>query len=216
MFTGIIETVGKVGEVTDLGGGKRIRIESDLAPDLKVDQSIAVNGVCLTVVEMAANSFEVVAVEETLLKTNIGALSGGSPVNLERTMTMDKRLDGHLVQGHVDAKGRVTNVVEQTTGRLYTIEFEPRFSHYLIPTGSITVDGISLTVARLDDDAFTVAIIPYTFENTTAREWQTGSFVNLEFDMVGKYVIRWLEKSRGAKAPDNISLDLLRRTGFVD
>lgn len=216
MFTGIIEIVGKVGEVTDLGGGKRIRIESKLAPDLKVDQSIAVNGVCLTVVEKAAASFEVVAVEETLLKTNIGALSGGSPVNLERAMTMDTRLDGHLVQGHVDAKGRVANVVEQTTGRLYTIEFEPRFAPYLIPTGSITVDGISLTVARLDDDAFTVAIIPHTFENTTARNWQTGSLVNLEFDMVGKYVIRWLEKSRGAQAPDNISLDLLRRTGFVD
>ncbi len=216
MFTGIVESVGKVAEVTDLGGGKRVRIESKLASELRVDQSIAVNGVCLTVVGKASKSFEVVAVEETLLKTNIGALSNGSPVNLERAVTMDRRLDGHLVQGHVDAKGRVTNVVEQTTGRLYTIEFEPRFSHYLIPTGSITVDGISLTVARLDEAAFTVAIIPYTFENTTAREWQTGSLVNLEFDMVGKYVIRWLEKSRGAQAPDNVSLDLLRRTGFVD
>ncbi len=216
MFTGIIETVGKVTSVTDLGGGKRLRMEAPLASDLKVDQSIAVNGVCLTVVERSQTAFEVVAVEETLLKTNIGTLSGGSHVNLERAMTLDKRLDGHLVQGHVDARGRVTRVVEQTTGRLYTIEFEPRFAHYLIPTGSITVDGISLTVARLDDDAFTVAIIPYTYENTTAQEWQTGSFVNLEFDMIGKYVVRWLEKSRGASPPDNVSLDLLRRTGFVD
>ena len=195
MFTGIVETVGRIGSVRDRGGGKRLRIASGISDELKIDQSVAVNGVCLTVVDRSEETFDVTAVEETLLKTNIGSLTEGSPVNLERAMKADARLDGHLVQGHVDATGRVTDVVAQQTGRLYTIGFEPRFSRYLIPRGSITVDGISLTVARLEEDAFTVTIIPYTFEHTTAAEWQPGTRVNLEFDLIGKYVIRHLRQT---------------------
>lgn len=197
MFTGIIEEVGRVEAVETLEGGRRLRIAASFAAELRVDQSVAVNGACQTVVGIEGEAFEVVAVEETLAKTNFGALAEGDRVNLERAMRPDGRLDGHLVQGHVDATGEVASVEKLADSRLVRVRYPERFAPYLIPVGSVTLDGISLTVARLDDDALTVAIIPHTWAHTTIADWQPGRAVNLEFDLIGKYVVRALERGVG-------------------
>lgn len=197
MFTGIIEEVGRVASVETLGGGRRLTVAASFAAELRVDQSVAVNGACQTVVGIEGEAFEVVAVEETLAKTNFGALAEGDRVNLERAMRPDGRLDGHLVQGHVDATGEVASVEKLADSRLVRVRYPERFAPYLIPVGSVTLDGISLTVARLDDDALTVAIIPHTWAHTTVADWQPGRAVNLEFDLIGKYVVRALERGVG-------------------
>lgn len=194
MFTGIIEEVGSLVAIEDLGGGRRFTVASKMAPALMPDQSVAINGVCQTVVRVEDDTFEVVAIEETMRKTTFGALKDGDPVNLERAMQPTGRLDGHFVQGHVDATGTVDAIEEEATSRLYRIRFDTRYATYLIPVGSITVDGISLTVARVGEGTFTVAIIPHTFEHTNVPTWKPGLKVNLEFDMIGKYVVGWLEK----------------------
>ena len=194
MFTGIIEEVGHVLAVDDLGGGKRLSIQTSFVEEVRPEESIAVNGVCLTVVEKTSSGFTAEVVEETLRKTNLGQLQVGDAVNLERALRMGERLNGHLVQGHVDTTAEVVCIIPQQVGRLFTIRYDPSFASFLIPTGSITVDGISLTVAQLSGSSFTVAIIPYTYEHTTVRNWTVGRMVNLEFDMVGKYVLRHLEQ----------------------
>lgn len=198
MFTGIIEEVGRLESVETLEGGRRLRVASSFAPELRVDQSVAVNGVCQTVVAHDDEAFEVVAVEETLAKTNVGALEGGDRVNLERAMRPDDRLDGHLVQGHVDATGEVASIEPLADSWLVRVRYPERFAPYLIPVGSIALDGISLTVARLEDDALTVAVIPHTWRHTTVADWRPGRAVNLEFDLIGKYVVRALERGVGA------------------
>ncbi|MFT5141436.1 MAG: riboflavin synthase [Rhodothermales bacterium] len=213
MFTGIIEQVGRVSTVLPQGGGIRLRIESPFSSDLRVDESVSVSGVCQTVVAQTARTFDVVAIEETLAKTNLGDLKAGSPVNLERAMQIGGRLDGHLVQGHVDATGVLTSVEPLETSWLYTIEFDEQFGHYVIPVGSICLDGISLTVARLEENRLTVAIIPHTHENTTVAGWRPGSRINMEFDMVGKYVVRFLEK-KGAPSGAILTNKWLREQGF--
>jgi riboflavin synthase len=192
MFTGIVEEVGRVTAVEDLGGGRRLTLEADLAAGLRPDQSVAVNGACQTVVAASGRTFEVVAVEETLRKTNFGALAPGARVNLERAMSPTGRLDGHFVQGHVDATGTVTGIEPEATSRLYTFAFDAAYASYLIPVGSVTVDGVSLTVARLHEETFTVAVIPHTYTHTIVAGYAVGDRVNLEFDLVGKYVVRWL------------------------
>ena len=194
MFTGIIEEVGEVVAVEEHGGGRRLTIAAAMTPALRPDASVAVSGACQTVVDVRGGAFSVVAVEETLRKTTLGALGPGDPVNLERAMQPTGRLDGHFVQGHVDATGTVLGVEEEGAGRLYRIGFDGRFASYLIPVGSVAIDGISLTVARLEEDAFTVAIIPHTYERTAVPAWTSGKGVNLEFDLIGKYVVRWLER----------------------
>ncbi len=214
MFTGIIEEVGTVARVDDLGGGKRLTIEADLAPDLQVNESVSINGACQTVVEVDtdASSFAVDSIEETLRKTTFDALDVGTSVNLERALQAGDRLDGHFVQGHVDATGTITNVVREETDWLYTIQFDPQYAAYLIPVGSIAVDGISLTVARLDNDTLTVAIIPHTREITTvSTAWTEGRAVNLEFDVIGKYVARSL--TAGDETPDP---EALAKTWMAD
>ena len=195
MFTGIIEEIGTIRVVEPLRGGRRLTIACAFAGELSPDESISVNGACQTVVARDDVSFEVVAVEETLAKTTLGALSAGDPVNLERALRATGRFDGHFVQGHVDATGTVDSVEKLADSRLVRIRYGADFAPYLVPTGSVTVDGVSLTVARLDDRAFTVSIIPHTLELTNVRTWQPGVSVNLEFDMVGKYVVRWMETS---------------------
>ncbi|MEM6785605.1 MAG: riboflavin synthase [Bacteroidota bacterium] len=195
MFTGIIEAVGRVARVQPLhgdDGGRRFTFEAPFASELKIDQSIAVNGACLTAVAVTDATFEVVAVEETLAKTSLGALTEGDPVNLERAMRADARLDGHFVLGHVDATGAVRSIEALADSWMVTVEFDRQFASYLIPVGSVALDGISLTVARLADDHLTVAIIPYTWEHTTMHAWQPGRRINLEFDVLGKYVVRAL------------------------
>jgi riboflavin synthase len=213
VFTGIIETVGRVSSVVPQGGGIRLRIESQFSSELRVDESVSVSGVCQTVVAQTARTFDVVAIEETLAKTNLGGLKAGSAVNLERAMQIGGRLDGHLVQGHVDATGKLTKVEPLETSWLYTVEFDEQFSHYVIPVGSVCLDGISLTVARLDKNRLTVAIIPHTHENTTVAAWGPGSQINMEFDMVGKYVVRFLEE-KGGMSGAVLTNKWLREKGF--
>lgn len=193
MFTGIIESKATVESVRDLGGGIEFTLQTPLAAELGIDDSISVNGVCLTVVSQEAGRFRVQAVEETLRKTTLGLWKAGTAVNVERAMVLGARLDGHIVQGHVDTTGRVLSIQEEATGKLVEIGFPVEFADFVIGRGSIAVDGISLTVAREAKDRFTVAIIPYTWEHTNLGSLAMGDAVNLEFDMVGKYVLRHLK-----------------------
>jgi riboflavin synthase len=193
MFTGIIEVVGQIEAAEELSGGRLFRLSCSFADELRPDQSVAVNGVCLTVVKAEGGAFEAVAVEETLSKTTLGALRKGDPVNLERAMRPGDRLDGHIVQGHVDATSEILAVQELHDSRLISVSLEPRFSSYIIPVGSIAIDGVSLTVARLGERDFSVAIIPHTLELTNVSSWTPGTRVNIEFDLLGKYVARWME-----------------------
>ena len=197
MFTGIIEAVGRGEWLDELDGGQRLRVACPFTGGLRVDESVAVNGTCLTVVAQDDAVFEAIAVEETLTKTSLGDVSEGDTVNLERAMQAHGRFDGHVVQGHVDTTGVVETIEQLADSWLVTIRYPESYSANLIPVGSITIDGISLTVARLAKESFTVAIIPHTWENTTVRDWQPGRRVNLEFDVIGKYVARMLEKHSG-------------------
>ena len=199
MFTGIIEEVGRLVEITPFGGGRKLRIKSNFASQLRVDQSVAVNGACQTVVAADDETFEVVAIEETLRKTTFGSFVDDMPVNLERAMPTNGRLDGHFVLGHVDATGTVESVEQEETNWLIEVSFDEQYEAYVIPVGSITIDGISLTVARLERNRLTVAIIPHTYEHTNVSKWQVGTKVNLEFDMIGKYVVRWLDRAQVAQ-----------------
>lgn len=199
MFTGIIEAVGRVDRVQTRGGtGRSLRIVAPFAPELRVDESVAVNGACQTVVAADAAGFEVVAVEETLAKTTLGRLKPGDPVNLERAVRVGDRLDGHLVQGHVDGTERVVSVEPLASSHLVTFSLQPAFRPHVIEVGSIAVDGVSLTVARLAESTFTVAVIPHTFAHTNADTWSQGVRVNVELDLIGKYVARWMAARTGA------------------
>lgn len=193
MFTGIIEHVGQIETVHKLDGGREFTIKSDVAPLLKVDDSICINGVCQTVVKQTEQLFTVQAVEETLRKTTFDKLKEGQLVNLERSLTLNQLLDGHIVQGHVDATGRITEVRKEGTDCLLNITYPRDSAHLLVGRGSVSVDGISLTVARLTDEFFTVAVIPYTFGHTNVNTLKAGDSVNLEFDILGKYVARHME-----------------------
>ncbi len=193
MFTGIIETLGVVKGLEPEGGNLNIRIQSSITDALKIDQSVSHNGVCLTVVAIEGDTYTVTAVEETLQKSNLGILEQGSVVNLERAMVMGSRLDGHLVQGHVDTTARCTKVEEQDGSWYFYFEYHDKPSHITVEKGSICVDGVSLTVVESGPGHFSVAIIPYTYENTRFKTYQPGSVVNLEFDVIGKYVARLLE-----------------------
>lgn len=189
MFTGIVEETGTVKNLTKFGDGLEITIAAkQVLPGLKIDNSICVNGVCLTVVRRTPAAFTIQAVKETLSKTNLGALTKGSPVNLERSVRLQDRLGGHLVQGHVDTTGTVTKIVTLKSSWMFTIAFPKKYRRYLIPVGSVTVDGTSLTVASLRREEFTVAIIPYTFDHTVFGTYAKGDRVNLEFDIIGKYL----------------------------
>ena len=193
MFTGIIETLGIVQGLEKEGGNLQLRIQSDIAPELKIDQSLAHNGVCLTVVSIDDNSYTVTAVDETLQKSNLGDLKIGDVVNLERAMVLGSRLDGHLVQGHVDITAQCTQIDEQDGSWYFHFKFNPVPGGVTVEKGSITVDGVSLTVVDSGSDSFSVAIIPYTYQHTRFGQYTIGSVVNLEFDVIGKYVSRLLE-----------------------
>ena len=190
MFTGIIECTGRIAGITTSGTNKSFWIESAISRDLKTDQSIAHNGVCLTVEETADNSHKVTAIEETLRKTNLNTLQPGDMVNLERCMLMNGRLDGHIVQGHVDSTALCTVKKELEGSWEFIFEFSPQFSQLVIEKGSITVNGTSLTCFNVTRDSFTVAIIPYTYEHTNLQTVHPGTTVNIEFDIIGKYILR--------------------------
>lgn len=188
MFTGIIESLGKVKALKKDKENLNITIESDLTPELKIDQSVSHNGVCLTVVHIDNQQYTVTAIKETLKKSNIGNLKVGDLVNLERAMKLGDRLDGHIVQGHVDQIARCIKVIEQDGSWVFTFKYDASLGNLTIEKGSITVNGVSLTVVDSGKDIFSVAIIPYTFEHTNFNSLKEGSKVNLEFDVIGKYV----------------------------
>ena len=197
MFTGIIQEIGTITKVKSLQGGKELTISCGFAQEVQVDQSISINGVCHTVTSFNDDSFTVQSVEETLRKTTIGDLEKDDPVNLERSLRPDQLLDGHLVQGHVDATATIEDIRKEGTDYLFTISYPEEKSGLIVGRGSIAIDGISLTVARESANKFTVAIIPYTFEHTNLKDKNIGDSVNLEFDVLGKYVIKYMEQREG-------------------
>ncbi|WP_299210878.1 riboflavin synthase [uncultured Dokdonia sp.] len=193
MFTGIIEDLGKIISIEKEQENIHLTVESDLTPELKIDQSIAHNGVCLTVVSIHDNQYKVTAIKETLEKTNLHTLKIQDEVNLERAMVLGARLDGHIVQGHVDQIGICTHRQEENGSWRFTFSYDPKLANVTIEKGSITVNGVSLTVVDSTRNGFSVAIIPYTYEHTVFKNIQKDTIVNLEFDVIGKYVKRLTE-----------------------
>lgn len=195
MFTGIVEAVGTVLEVKDEGTNRTLRVAATLDEPIKVDQSISHNGTCLTVTEIAQNNetgekqYAVVAVQETLEKTNLGALKAGDLLNIERCLKVGQRLDGHFVQGHVDTVGHVQSVETRDGSWMIRFTYPKEKANLIVPKGSICVNGVSLTVVDPEPGAFSVTIIPYTFEHTNFKTLQAGDAVNLEFDILGKYLL---------------------------
>jgi riboflavin synthase len=194
MFTGIIETLGIITDLKHDQGNLHITVESSIAAELKIDQSVAHNGVCLTVIALADGKHIVTAIEETLNKTSLGNLKTGDLVNLERCMQMNARLDGHIVQGHVDQTAVCTVFKELDGSWEYTFEYDASIGNVTVEKGSICVNGISLTVVNSKANSFSVAIIPYTYEHTNLQQAREGSVVNLEFDIIGKYVARLMQR----------------------
>ena len=195
MFTGIVKDVGRVKSVARRHGGLRLRVQYTNTQEfcnLSLDESVSINGACQTVVALGDGWFEVDTVEETLLKTTLGMLHNGSLVNLERAIRPVDRLGGHFVLGHVDCASTVAEIKELGSSREIWIDLPPSLSAYIVSAGSITIDGISLTVAKLEEHRFAVAVIPFTFAHTTINDLRVGSKVNLEFDILGKYVARQL------------------------
>lgn len=190
MFTGIIETLGIIEEITKEEGNIHLKVASKLAHEVKIDQSVAHNGVCLTVVACDENSHVVTAIQETIDKTTLGTWQVGDVINLERAMKLGDRLDGHLVQGHVDQTGVCTSIEEANGSWVFTFEYDASLMNITIEKGSITVNGTSLTVVNSERNRFSVAIIPYTYEHTNFQTFKVGTKVNLEFDVIGKYVAR--------------------------
>ncbi len=193
MFTGIIEALGKVENIIEEGTNFHFTISSPISSELKVDQSVAHNGVCLTVTELTDKTHTVTAILETMNKTNLKDLKVGHVVNLERAMRMNARLDGHIVQGHVDMTGTCVKKEEADGSWFFTFKYSPSEKYILVDKGSICVNGVSLTVVDPIDDLFTVAIIPFTYEHTCFKDIEPGSGINLEFDIIGKYISRYAE-----------------------
>lgn len=192
MFTGIIETIGQIEAISSSGSNKTFWITASLSHELKTDQSVSHNGVCLTVEEVQGNRHRVTAIAETLQKSNLGTLQTGDLVNIERCLQMNGRLDGHIVQGHVDTTAACINRRELDGSWEFRFRFPEAFAMLVIEKGSISLNGISLTIFNVALNEFSVAVIPYTFEHTNIKNIQTGSVVNIEFDMMGKYVNRML------------------------
>ncbi|HEV3224966.1 MAG TPA: riboflavin synthase [Puia sp.] len=198
MFTGIIEAIGSISSISEVGTNKTFRISSLLAPHLRVDQSLSHDGVCLTVESVYGESYQVTAIQETLEKSNLGLWKEGGQVNLERCLQINGRLDGHMVQGHVDTTAVCVERWNEEGSWVFRFEFPGHFRNLVIEKGSVAVNGISLTCFEVTDRMFSVAIIPYTFENTNIREIVRGSVINIEFDLIGKYVERMMNQRKGA------------------
>ena len=194
MFSGIVETTARVAAIREEGGNRHFTLECPFTDELKIDQSIAHNGVCLTGVSIEGDRYTTTAIRETLLKSNLGGLRVGDPVNLERSMRPDALLDGHIVQGHVDQTARCTAIDEADGSWYFAFEYDPSQGNVTVEKGSVAVNGVSLTVVDSREGAFRVAIIPYTYEHTNFHALKVGSTVNLEFDIVGKYIARLMER----------------------
>lgn len=198
MFSGIVEEAAKVVSLEKEKENLHITMECSFVKDLKIDQSISHNGVCLTVVKKTDNTYTVTAIKETLDKTNLGKLEKGSKVNLERSSKLDGRLDGHMVQGHVDQVAVCTNVKEADGSWYFSFEYEPTQDDYItVEKGSVSVNGVSLTVVNSQDKSFDVAIIPYTYDYTNFHQIKPGTIVNLEFDILGKYIAKIVKQQLG-------------------
>ncbi len=193
MFTGIIETLGSVTELVKEQENLHLTLKSTITEELKIDQSVAHNGVCLTVVAIDNDTYVVTAIKETIDKSNIGDLQVGDEVNLERAMKLGDRLDGHIVQGHVDQTGVCIGIQDQEGSTVFTFKYDTEMNNITIEKGSVTVNGVSLTVVNSKKNEFSVAIIPYTLAHTTFKNFEIGTKVNLEFDVIGKYVARLQE-----------------------
>lgn len=194
MFTGIIEEIGKIVRIEREQANLHLYVKSSFTNELKIDQSVAHNGVCLTVVAIDGDVYQVTAIAETLAKTHLGSLQVGDAVNLERGMLLNTRLDGHIVQGHTDQTGTCSAIQEEAGSTRFTFEYDPSTGNVVIEKGSITVNGVSLTVVDATRDSFSVAVIPYTLAHTNLQHLQIGSIVNLEFDVIGKYVTRLIQR----------------------
>ena len=189
MFTGLIEEIGTIESITNIGNARKIKVKSNkIIEDVKVDDSIAIDGVCQTVIDYGKDYFVVEAVEETMTKTNFKLLKPGKKVNLERAAKFGSRIGGHIVQGHVDCIGKIISIEKQSLGILLMIEFPYKYTKYIVEHGSICINGVSLTVARLTGTSITVSVIPHTWNNTTLYQNSIGATVNLEFDIISKYV----------------------------
>lgn len=195
MFTGIIEGMGTVKQIVPEGGNVHLDIASDFQAELKVDQSVAHNGVCLTVVSFEEDTYRVTAIHETLAKTNLGHLEPGARMNLERCLQAGGRLDGHIVQGHVDQTATVESIVNEDGSWKFTFHHEQNPENITVTKGSICVNGVSLTVVDAEPERFSVAIIPFTYEHTSFADLKVGDTVNLEFDILGKYIGAYLQRS---------------------
>ena len=215
MFTGLIEEIGIIEAVESIGGGIRFRVQApQSAAELAVNDSVSINGVCQTVVCKLNASVDVEAVEETLKKTTLGALRPKSKVNLELPVRLNERLGGHLVLGHVDAVGEVSAIEPLESSWMFTVNIPREFKHYLVRTGSIAIDGVSLTVAELRGDCIRVSIIPHTMENSIFQEYEIGSRVNLEFDVIGKYIERMMSVGKDPPEKQFLTEKHLRDLGF--
>ncbi|WP_314235400.1 riboflavin synthase [Capnocytophaga sputigena] len=194
MFTGIIEEIGKIVRIEREQANLHLYVKSSFTNELKIDQSVAHNGVCLTVVAIDGDVYQVTAIAETLAKTHLGSLQVGDAVNLERGMLLNTRLDGHIVQGHIDQTGTCSAIQEEAGSTRFTFQYDPSTGNVVIEKGSITVNGVSLTVIDATRDSFSVAVIPYTLAHTNLQHLQIGNIVNLEFDVIGKYVARLIQR----------------------
>jgi len=203
MFTGIIENLAKVKDIVPEGGNKRLILFSSLITELKVDQSLAHNGACLTVekINLEDGTYEVVAVQETLQKTQLGSLRAGAIVNLERSLLADSRIDGHFVQGHIDMTSQLLEVYDANGSWLIRFSLPSETQKYVVPKGSIALNGVSLTVAAVDPESLVVAIVPFTAAHTNLSMLKRGDLVNVEFDMMGKYLVRYMDLRMNPK-PD--------------
>jgi riboflavin synthase len=193
MFTGIIETIGTIEEVISSGTNLTFWITSPISAEFSIDQSVSHNGVCLTVEEIKNGQHKVTAIDETLVKTDLKSWKKGMAVNIERCLQMNGRLDGHIVQGHVDSTATCTQVIAKEGSWEYTFEFNAKFATLIIEKGSITINGISLTLFNVTNNSFSIAVIPYTYQHTNMQFLQKGNEVNIEFDMIGKYVNRFMQ-----------------------
>jgi len=213
MFTGIIQEVGTVIQTSTVGGGLYITVRAPRASrELRVNDSVSINGVCQTVIKQQGENFTVEAVEETLKKTTFGDLRTSAPVNLELALRLNDRVGGHLVQGHVDGVGVVRSIVQNESSWLISVEISTEFTRYVIPVGSISIDGVSLTVADIKDSLITVSIIPHTMDNTNFGNFKAGTRVNVEFDLIGKYIERLVGVSTGSTR--SVSQEKLREWGY--
>ena len=194
MFTGIIETIGTVESLDSEGNNINLLVSSSISKDLEVDQSVSHDGVCLTVTKKSEKSHNVTLVNETIKKSKFSDLRIGSELNLERSMKINGRIDGHIVQGHVDDVGKCVNIEDESNSWIFTFQISDKFSRYLVEKGSISINGVSLTCFDIKDKFFSVAIIPHTYQNTNFNKIKINEFVNIEFDIIGKYVDRIIKK----------------------